>query len=89
VTQTQRDFLNAILGFIGATSLTDSEASTISLQGTFYDGDTYAALLGVLTSREAVSTNGDRLRAFFFARGVTVDALPAAGSNIFLGAVLE
>lgn len=82
-----RDFLNAVLAFIGAASLTDEEFDALTIESYGYDSATYEALLSVLDSREAISNDRDRLRYYFLARGVEVAALEGV-SNIFVGSVL-
>lgn len=82
-----RDFLNGILTFIGAESLTDLEFNSLSIEDQVYDEATYVALSGVLTSRESVSVLQNRLNGFFIAKGVSVS--PAVRtSNIYIGSVL-
>lgn len=83
-----RDFLNAILSFIGATSLTDGEFSALEIESYAYDLATYEALLAVVDARESVSNTRDRLRYYFLARGVSVSESSAGRSNILVGAVL-
>lgn len=85
-----RDFLNAILVFIGSTSLTDDEFESIDLESHGYNQATYAALSEVLDSRESVSSMQDRLKFFFQSKGVTVsEVVPAGKTNIYIGDVLE
>lgn len=86
---TLREFLNAILGVIGASSLTDGEYSGIDLEGSAFDLETYEALLTVLDSRESMSCTRDRLRFYFLARGVEVPESSPGKSQIFVGGVLE
>ncbi|AEG42315.1 hypothetical protein BdPhPhi1402_gp18 [Bdellovibrio phage phi1402] len=83
-----RDFLNAILAFIVAESLTDEEFATCTATLPLYDQDTYADLSRVLASRESVSVYQDRLIAFYKAKGVDFEPAKTGTSNIFLGAVL-
>ena len=83
-----RDFLNAILSFIGASSLTDQEFSDLEIESYAYDAPTYEALLAVVDARESVSNTRDRLRYYFLARGVSVSESSAVKSNILVGAVL-
>lgn len=82
-----RDFLNAILSFIEASSLTNEEFDSLTVSVPEYTKEVYEALLGVLESRESVSNTRDRLRYYFLARGVEVDE-PKGRSNIFVGGVL-
>ena len=85
-----RAFLNAILAFIGAESLTDEEFEYCDeqLSSSAYDVATYTALDSVLADRESVSSNRDRLRYYFLARGVAVGELDQGKSNILIGAPL-
>lgn len=83
-----RDFLNGILSFIGATSLTDLEFSALTIDSSGYNAPTYTALSDVLKAREAVSTIQDKLYFYFRARGVEIAQASTGKSNIFLGAAL-
>lgn len=83
-----RDFLNGILAFIGATSLTDEEFDALTIDSAAYDVATYEALSCVLVSRESVSTLQDKLYFFFKAKGAEVSQADTGKSNIFAGAVL-
>lgn len=85
-----RVFLNAILAFIGSESLTDDEYETLSsLTEEEYTVETYTGLKGVLETRESVSGQLKRLKAYFISKGVAIDT-PArdATSQIFLGSPL-
>jgi len=86
-----RDYLNGILSFIGAESLTDEEFNSIGIENTDDQIAVYQALLGVLQSRDLVSDDMTmRLQNYFLAKGVAVvkvTKLPV--SNIFVGASLE
>lgn len=84
-----RDFLDAILEFIGTTSLTDSEWGTITVSTEEYSVDVYTELLAVLDSRESVSDTRDRLRYYFLARGVSVSESDQVSSNIYVGSSLS
>jgi hypothetical protein len=87
-----RDFLDAILEFIGSESLTDSEFESITLTGDpAYTKETYEALRTVLEARENVSGQTQRLKLYFQAKGVDMSAtsaLPTPNSNIFIGSAL-
>lgn len=87
-----RAFLDAILEFIGSESLTDEEFDTTDLpEPPAYSTLTYLALKEVLESRESVSTQGERLKFYFKAKGVDVGDEPATTpkSNIYIGSNLE
>lgn len=85
-----RDFLNQILAFIGATSLTDEEFATFTVSTQTYDETLYTEIQTLLIDRNAVSGTRDRLKYMFLARGVSVgDALASGKSNILVGGVLE
>lgn len=87
-----RDFLDAILAFIGAESLTDEEFAfdeIAALDVQEYSADVYTALLLVLDTRESLSETRTRLKNYFEARGTAVTATSAGASNIFLGAGLD
>lgn len=85
---TVRDFLNAILGFVGASTLTDLEFSNVTVVSPFYDLNTYENLRSVLISRESVSSTLDRLQYFFLAKGFEFGPT-ISRSNIFVGGVIE
>lgn len=82
-----RDFLNAILLFIGAASLTDEEFDSIELSTAEYSLEVYSALDDLLLSRESVSSLRDRLRFFFMAKGLMI-VEPGGSSNILVGGSL-
>lgn len=87
-----RDFLDAILAFIGAESLTDEEfaySEIDALETQEYSVEVYSALVVVLDARELVSSMRDKLKYYFQARGTEVVAPTAARSEIFLGAVID
>ena len=84
-----RSFLNAILTFIGATSLTDGEFATVEATVADYTQATYDDLARILESREAVSTTQARLVSYYTARGVLIESWDAGKTNIFIGAVLD
>lgn len=80
-----RDFVNAILSFIGSASLNDEEFELITITSQTYTAALYAEIMLVLDSREAVSNTRDRLTAYFTARGVQVTTPSVANSKIFIG----
>lgn len=84
-----RDFLNGILTFIGASSLTDEEFETATSELPLYDQSTYDDLSSILKSREMVSTYLDRLNAYYKAKGVSISEANNGKSNILLGGKLE
>lgn len=83
-----RDFLNAILGFISSTSLTDAEFLTAQGTANIFDQTSYDDLARILETREDVSTMQDRLTHFYSAKGVKVKSVVTGSTNIFIGAVL-
>lgn len=84
-----REVINALLAMIGATSLTDNEFNSLTIEVFALDVASYNAVLAVLDSRELVSNTRDRLRYYFLARDVQVGELPAPGSsNILVGFAL-
>lgn len=83
-----RDFLNSILDFIGAPSLTDDEFATVESQFMIYDQGTYDDLSRILAGRELVTGMQERLTAFYKAKGVELTPAKTGRSNIFLGAAL-
>jgi hypothetical protein len=85
-----REFLNAILGFIGTASLTDDEFTLISgIASQSYTLETYGALQSILDERESVSNTHLRLKYFFLARGISIGERASQFSNIFIGGTLE
>ena len=80
-----RDFLDAILAFIGTTSLTDDEFDAIQVDEQVLSFDLYNELGSVLNARESVSNTLTRLTHYFLAAGVEVSEPSAAKSNIFIG----
>lgn len=85
-----RDFLDAILDFIGSESLNDEEFATIELETQEYTLACYEALKSVLDSRESVSDQTERLKDYFQAAGVTVEAAAyTPQSNILIGGALS
>lgn len=84
-----RDFLNAILTAIGASSLTDLEFSSLEIETYDYDQPTYDALLAILIARESVSSLKDRLYHYFKAKGGEINETDSGQSNIYVGSVLE
>lgn len=83
-----RDFLNGILTFIVATSLTDDEYDTVTATMPIYDQASYDDLSAILESRESVSVYQDRLLAYYQARGAEITAANTGKSNILLGGSL-
>lgn len=83
-----RDYLNGILSFIGAESLTDEEFGSITLDSTEDQIAVYNVLLTIIESRDLVSQMSSRLRYYFLAKGVQVEEPSAPTSNIFVGSPL-
>jgi len=83
-----RAFVDAILSFIGSTSLTDEEFGWITITSQTYTSALYLEIMGVLDARESVSSTRDRLTSYFEAKGVTVTEPSAAQSKIYLGSDL-
>lgn len=84
-----RSFLNGILSFIVAESLTDEEFETVTATTQTYDQASYNDLARILAAREAVSTVTDRLYAYYRARGADITQASTGKSNILVGMVLE
>lgn len=53
-----------------------------------YSETTYTALLAVLDAREVVSSDRDRLKFYFKAKGTAIGETSAARSEIYLGSGL-
>lgn len=88
-----RDFLDAILAFINAESLTDDEFDLLP-EGTVqsYNEYVYKYLRSILQARESVSLQLAKLKAFFVAKGVSVveaTATKTPMSQILVGSALE
>lgn len=86
-----RDWLNAILQYIGTTSMTDVEYAAVNVIGMetlVYNQAAYDQLSALLLSREAVSDMQRRLYGVFLAKGGDIKEAVIAKTNIFLGAVL-
>lgn len=87
-----RDWLNAILIFIGAPSLTDDEYNSINflhLETSVYNQAAYDELSKVLAEREDVSTMQSRLSGFFRAKGLdTLSPADTGKSQILVGCPL-
>jgi hypothetical protein len=84
-----RDFLDAILAFIVAESLTDDEFDSVVATMPIYDQTSYDDLARILEARESVSVMQDRLLAYYEAKGVDINPADTGKSDIFMGAVLE
>lgn len=83
-----RDFLDNILIFISATSLTDNEFDSVTASLPLYNQATYDDLSRILSEREAVSDMQDKLVAFYKAKGLDVAPADTGKSNILLGSPL-
>lgn len=86
-----RDWLNAILAFIGTSSLTDEEYDSINFTGIevqLYNQSAYDELSKILENREDVSTMQSRLLGVFQAKGASINAANTGNSQIYLGDVL-
>lgn len=83
-----RDFLDAILEFIGAASLSDDEFNSLTIESAGYDQETYDALFDILKARDSISAMLDRLGAYFKAKGVSLTEGSSGQSQIYIGSVL-
>jgi hypothetical protein len=81
--------LNAILAFIGTTSLTDTEYSVIeaALGSEYEDSDVYDALYAIISTREGASDVLNRLIYYYYAKNVSIGR-PEPESNVYIGGVL-
>lgn len=84
-----RDFLNAILTTIGSASLTDQEFDSLTISEFAYDQATYEALLAIMTTRGSVTTEKDRMKYVFLAKGASISDQDKGSSNIYVGGILE
>lgn len=85
-----RAFLNQILVFISAGTLTDEEFDSLTIEDAAYNQATYNALKAILVARAPVSNLPTRLLRYFQSTGATVsdDATYTAKSDIYLGDAL-
>lgn len=87
-----RDFLDEILAFINAESLTDEEFDLLP-EGTVqsYNEYVYRYLRSIMQGRESVSSGLNKLKSFFVAKGVSVSetTIKDPVSQIMVGAALE
>lgn len=86
-----RDFLNAILTFIGTSTLTDDEFEEFEDLVYGYNIATYNAVKMLLIERDETTETTERLKFYFSAKGLDVDPVAVeetAKSNIFIGASL-
>ncbi len=81
-----REFIDAILTSIGAASMNDEEFELITITEATLTKELYTEILLVLDSREAVSSDRDRLAYYFKARGIDIATVaPARKSEILIG----
>jgi hypothetical protein len=86
-----RDFLDAILMFINAETLTDVEFGTVTISVQNYSIATYNQLKTILESREMVSDELKKLANYFRAKGTSISSSSASHtprSNILIGKAL-
>lgn len=82
-----RDFLDAIFQFIGSESLTDLEFDDIELVTEEYSQAVFDVLRDILEARDAVSSQIEKLAAYFLIKGTTVqNATKTPVSDVFIGA---
>lgn len=87
-----RAWLNSILIFIGATSITDVEyaaLNALNLEVDNYNQAAYDELSKILEARESVSDLHDKLVAYFKVKGTDVVSNSIGKSTIYLGSVLQ
>ncbi len=98
--QATRDFLDDVLEFIGAETLTDDESDAAELANMSYDVASYAVLKSILDSRESASDMLYKLAFYYLGRGVNVakvntsapldgEAPKGPKSNILIGIALD
>ncbi len=87
-----RTFIDGILDFIGSTSLTDDEWTSLSdLTEQVYNLENYTRILATIDARETVSGTRERFTDYFKAAGVAISETPESEqgkSNIFVGEAL-
>jgi hypothetical protein len=84
-----RDYLDGILSFIGAESLTNEEFGQVTITDQNDHVGVYDALLAIIGSRDDVSDIASRLLYYFQSKGIAVAGAPSAVSNIFVGASID
>ncbi len=80
-----REILNAILAFIGSTSLTDGEFDSLDIEDMENASEVYNALLLVLDDRESVTDMALRLKYYYLAKGTSFEPVSTGKTNIFVG----
>lgn len=87
-----RDFLNAILAFIGTSSLIDEEFEQMEdeISSFGYNMETFTAIKMLLVERDETTETTERLQFYFMAKGLDFDIDPASPpqSNILIGSAL-
>ena len=86
-----RDFLDEILSFINAETLSDVEFDAVTITVQNYSTATYNQLKTILESREMVSSELKKLANFFRAKGTSVSSSESSHtprSNILIGKAL-
>lgn len=86
-----RDFLDAIMQFISAATLSDEEfatASSLPDDPGEYTIEVYNVCLSIIDGRELVSGTREKLAHLFQAKGISINQEPVAKSNIFIGSPL-
>lgn len=87
-----RDFINAILAFIGTSSLIDEEFEQMEeeISSFGYNMETFAAIKMLLVERDETTETTERLQFYFMAKGLDFDIDPAQPpkSNILIGSAL-
>lgn len=86
---TFRYFVNDILRFIGAETLTDVEFATIESTENEYTPELYLEIFAILQSRGTLSDQEERLVLYFEARGVDVAEASTSVSNILMGGSVD
>lgn len=86
-----RNFLDAIMQFISAATLSDEEfatASSLPDDPGEYTIEVYNVCLAIVDGRELVSGTRERLAHLFEAKGISITQDPIQKSNIFIGSPL-
>jgi hypothetical protein len=65
--------------------LTDEEFDGLEIESASMNVETYEAILAILDARESVSSTRDRLKLYFEASGLEIEASSPGRSNIYVG----
>ena len=84
-----RDEIDAILSFIGTSSLTNEEFNDLTLTEPYTQQELYSAIYSMFITRGEAQNIYDNLYYYFKAKGETFNQAKTAQSNIFIGDTCE